>query len=178
MPFDKNICSKLTKEQYGYLVELEQFINAKIYFYGSIEREDYFIGKSDLDIDIITPNIHSTLFKLRQFIGIPNHEVLHVKWKTYNPQEYNFECLKIKHNNGIVNLEISIYDEKYRNKLKIVRDFKRNMLSPFLVYSLIMIKFFYYHLNLLSNSQMKEIKRYVMNDLCGHKDEYFAVKNT
>jgi len=174
----KSIKSKLTKEQYQYLVNLESFINSKLSFYGSIERDDFFMGSSDLDIDIITPNMHNILFKLRQYIGIPNNEVLHVKWTTNNPRPYTFECLKIKHNNGIVNLEISIYDEKYRKNLEIVRNFKRTMLSPIMVFFLITIKILYYKLNLLSNSQMKQIKRFVMNDLCGHKDEYMAVKNT
>ena len=163
MSFDKNICSKLTQEQYDYLVALEQFTNSKIHFCGSIKRDDYFIGKSDIDVYLITPNVHDTLFKIREFINCPNHKAYYAKWLgqfTIDnlPQEYTFEGLCIKFKNRIIKLDINIYDEKYRQNLKLYHDSKHKTLSPFLVCCLIMLKSLYYNINLISHFQMEKVK--------------------
>jgi predicted nucleotidyltransferase len=175
MSFDKNICSKLTQEQYDYLVALEQFTNSKIHFFGSITRDDYFVGKSDIDIYFITPNVHDTLFKVKKFINNPNqkayHAKRHIKFTIDNlPQEHTTENLHIRQKNRIINLEINIYDEKYRQNLKLHYDLKRKRLTPFLVCCLIMAKSLYYNINLMHWSQMKEVKRFIM--LCGIKEDY------
>ena len=166
MSFDKNICSKLTQEQYDYLVALEQFTNSKIHFFSSIERDDYFIGKSDIDVYFITPNVDDTLFKIKKFINNPNQKAYHAKWNTKFtidnlPQEYTFEGLCIKLDNRIIQLDINIYDEKYRQNLKLYHDSKHKTLSPFLVCCLIMLKSLYYNINLISHSQMEKVKRFL-----------------
>lgn len=181
MSFDKNICSKLTQEQYDYLVALEQFTNSKIHFFGSITRDDYFIGKSDIDVYLITPNVHDTLFKVKKFINNPNRKAYqgkkHIKFTIDNlPQEYTFENLYIRQKNRIINLEINIYDEKYRQNLKLYYDLKRERLTPFLVCCLIMAKSVFYNVNFISNPQKSKVKRFIMCDLCGFKEDYSRTK--
>ena len=81
-----------------------------------------------------------------------------------------------RHTNRIINLEINIYDEKYRQNLKLHYDLKRKRLTPFLVCCLIMAKSLYYNTNLISWSQMNQVKSFVMNELSGVKEHYSSTE--
>ena len=170
------IQKRLTYQQLNFLEQIQESIGLNLNFYGSICRDDFFKGKSDIDIDILSPNVQSTLFKLRQILSIPNNEVIHVTWSCTNPIKYKFECIKIKYKSQAINLEISIYNIKYKDSLEKVRRSKDSALSPLLIQLLIVVKFFYYRLNVLDTSQLRIIKRFIMNTLGGHHDQYFAEK--
>ena len=167
---------RLTCQQFTFLDQIQQYIGLNLYFYGSICRQDFFKGKSDIDIDILSPNVQSTLFKLRQILDVPNNEVIHVSWSSAKPQKYNFECIKIKYKSEFIITEISIYNLKYKDSLQQVRISKDSSLSPLLIQLLIIVKFFYYRLKILDTSQLRIIKRFIMNTLGGHHDEYIAEK--
>ena len=167
----KHIASKLTKQQIDFLEEIQHYIDCQFYYYGSIDRIDYFPGKSDIDIDIFTPNLYSTMFKLRQFLLIPETEIKSIKWRTRRPIVATFNCHKIKFDNGIVKLELNIYDEQYKNILLDVRKFKRNIpsLVLILVYT---IKSMYYNTNFISKSHISTFKKFVMGQLLDMEDDY------
>jgi hypothetical protein len=167
----KHIASKLTKDQIDFLKAAQHYIDSQFYYYGSIERIDYLPGKSDIDIDIFTPNLYSTMFKLRQFLLIPETGIKNIKWRTRRPIVATFHCHKIKFDNGIIKLELNIYDDKYKNTLLQVRELKRNI--PFAVLMLVYtIKSMYYNTNLISNSHIAIFKKFVMGQLLDMEDDY------
>ena len=167
----KHIATKLTTPQIDFLEEIQSYIGCQFYYYGSIDRVDYLPGKSDIDIDIFTRNLYSTLFKLRHFLLIPEHEIKSIKWRTIRPIAATFNCHKIKFNNGIVKLELNIYDEQYKKTLLEVRDLKRQI-PPFVLMLLYIIKYLYYNTNLISTVQIAAFKKIVMDQLLNMEDEY------
>ena len=66
--------NKLTLNESIFFDKLKNYINKSIYFYGSIQRDDYFCKLSDIDIDIFTDNVYSTLFLLQNFLNIGKKE--------------------------------------------------------------------------------------------------------
>ena len=54
--------------------KLGNYLDTKIYFFGSIQRADYFPNSSDIDADIFTENENSTLSKMQNFLGVKRHE--------------------------------------------------------------------------------------------------------
>ena len=167
----KHIASKLTKQQIDFLEEIQHYIDCQFYYYGSIDRIDYFPGKSDIDIDIFTPNLYSTMFKLRQFLLIPETGIKGIKWRTRRPIVATFHCHKIKFENSNVKLELNIYDEQYKNTLLQVRELKRQI--PLLVLMLVYpIKVVYYNTDLISNSNIAVFKKFVMGQLLDMEDDY------
>lgn len=63
------INNRLTQNEKIFFDNLSNYIDKKIYFYGSIQRPDYIKGKSDIDIDIFTDNESSTIQKLCNFLN-------------------------------------------------------------------------------------------------------------
>jgi polyribonucleotide nucleotidyltransferase len=39
--------------------KLSEYLDTKLLFYGSIQRSDYFPGSSDIDVDVLRPDINS-----------------------------------------------------------------------------------------------------------------------
>ena len=78
----ENTKNKLTFNQYDFFQKLRNYINKPIYFYGSIQRNDYFPGKSDLDVDIFTDNESSTIYALGNFLNLTKNDFknLYIKY--------------------------------------------------------------------------------------------------
>lgn len=62
--------NKLPDSTTNFLNNLSEYLQTPLYFYGSIQRYDYFPGKSDIDIDIFTDNEKSTISKLSNYLQI------------------------------------------------------------------------------------------------------------
>ena len=46
--------NELSKNEKKFFEELSNYLETPILFFGSIQRSDYFPGKSDIDVDIFT----------------------------------------------------------------------------------------------------------------------------
>ena len=171
------IKKKLTRQQIDFIEQLQQYCNCEMQFYGSIERIDYFPQFSDIDIDVFTPNVNSTLFKLRQFLSTEEDKVQNVVWSTTKPTFSKFRCKKIKFQNDFIKLEIGVYDIKYKKKLIKVREYKKQIPFYALVF-LYFVKFIYYNMNLLSYHQLARFKKFMMGDVLGMADDYNVIKST
>jgi hypothetical protein len=169
------IKNKLTNEQIDFIEQLQEYCDAEFRFYGSIERKDYFEGSSDIDIDVFTSNLHSTVFKIRQFLSTPNDNVQNILWSTTKPTFSKFKCKKIKFKNNFIKLELGIYDIKYKIKLINVREYKRNIPYHGLVI-LFIIKLMFYKFNIISTSQLASCKKYLMGNILGMADDYNVIK--
>ena len=49
---------------------LSDVLDTKLLFFGSVQRDDYFPGKSDIDVAIFTDNVKSTISKLQHYLHL------------------------------------------------------------------------------------------------------------
>ena len=75
---------------------LSNYLDTKIYYYGSIQRIDYFPNSSDIDVDIFTDNEQSTISKLQNFLGIERHEFKKFIYKLHKTNVLVHGC-KVKY---------------------------------------------------------------------------------
>ena len=54
----------------NFFIDLQNYLDTELYFYGSVNRSDYVHGKSDIDVAIFTDNEYSTISKLQHFLHV------------------------------------------------------------------------------------------------------------
>ena len=157
----ESIKHKLTQSEQSFFENISEYIDKEIYFYGSIKRSDYIKGKSDIDIDIFTENENSTIQKLSNYLNIKKSEFRKIIYKTNNTLVYGYKT-KYKDINNKINVEISIYNEKYKSL--VLYDHNNGCFLPFYIsFALIIVKFFYYNLGIISENSYKICKQFLMN---------------
>ena len=171
----------LTPEEKSFFQRMQNYLHTKVYFYGSVNRQDYFRGKSDIDVDIFTRNMESTLSRLQHFLNVSSTQFR----KTYR-------LLDSKHIAGYkvyyvstnaldepqFSVEISIFQEK--DKEYVLKEHRSKSILPFhAVIMLVVLKFFYYDLHLLPRDTYKRYKNSILSDWIGRKETPFsAIKNS
>ena len=80
--------NQLTPYESNFFNKLKIYLDTPLYFYGSIQRDDYKSGYSDIDIDIFTENMNSTIVKLQNF---------------FNSNQYKKIIIKPQDKKGIIN---------------------------------------------------------------------------
>ena len=99
----EDIKDRLGDYRYNYFSNLQKYLDTELYFYGSIKRSDYFQKGSDIDITVITDNVHSTLSKLQNYLNIKKTEIKKIYQKFY-----------IRSKSIVVGYKIK-YEDKERN---------------------------------------------------------------
>ena len=153
--------------------KLSNYLDTKIYYYGSIQRVDYFPNSSDIDVDIFTDNEQSTITKLQNFLDIERYEFKKFVYKLHKTNIL-VHGYKVKYNNRENNFttEISIYNEK--NKENVLYEHNSKTTLPFYIsVILIILKTFYYNLGLLPKNMFFNIKKFLMNYLVEGEDVEF-----
>ena len=64
--------------------KLSEYLGEPIYFYGSIQRDDYFPQLSDIDIDIFSYNEKDTVFKLQNYLNLERSDIKQFVYKIDN----------------------------------------------------------------------------------------------
>jgi hypothetical protein len=153
---------------------LREFLDTKLYFYGSIQRNDYFPQSSDIDVDIFTDNISSTLSKLQMFLNTKKSSFKNCVLKAKKANK--IVCgkkVKFDDEDHHFSAEFSIYETK--DKEDVLHEHNSKAVLPYLVsFLLIILKFFYYKLNFLSKTTFVAVKRYVMCQLVQGMDSEFV----
>jgi hypothetical protein len=167
--------NNLTLYEKDFFEKLKNYIDKPIYFYGSIQRDDYFPQLSDIDIDIFTDNVFSTLVLLQNFLNI-------------NKKEFKKSFYKIDKTNTVVpgykskyidevnklTLEISVYDEKYKNEILQEHQSKFNL--PIYITALLSIlKFLHHNLGILPIYYYSKFKKYLTNNCYDNNKSEFLV---
>ena len=145
--------NKLPIKTQEFLNKLKEYLDTKLYFYGSVQRLDFFPNKSDIDICIFTDNTQTMIHKLSSFLHIDKKKIkkifLNIK---NNSKKYEIiYCYKTMYKNPKLNLilEFTICNEKYKKKMlnNCIKGFN---LPFYIVVILTILKFIYYYLNLFS----------------------------
>ena len=158
----EDIKDRLGDYKYNYFSNLQKYLDTELYFYGSIKRSDYFQKGSDIDITVITDNVHSTLSKLQNYLNIKKTEIKKIYQKFYIRSKSIVVGYKIKYEDKERNFsfDILIYDEKYRKSvIENLNDI--NNLPGYMIVILITIKMLYYSLGIIS----KDIYLYLKNSI-------------
>ena len=167
--------NKLTKEQKKIFDGLSDYLETKLYYYGSIQRPDYMPGKSDIDVDIFTDNESSTMAKLQHYLHIEKKSFEKILWKLRKPNNELAMGYKVKYKNDDVKAEFSIYNEKY--KKSILEEHNSKIDLPFhFIWLLNFFKFLYYQLNILPTPYFAYLKKKIINLAVGltEDDLFFA----
>jgi|LauGreDrversion4_2_1035121.scaffolds.fasta_scaffold70431_2 hypothetical protein len=153
--------------------KLSNYLDTKIYFYGSIQRDDYFPESSDIDADIFTDNESSTISKLQNYLGVKKYDFRKFVYRLNKTKKIVYGR-KVKYEDPDNNFftEISIYNEK--DKEYVLIEHQAKMILPiYISYLLIFLKFFYYNLGIVSNDTYTYFKRIIMNYMVDGTDVEF-----
>jgi len=177
--------NKLSSFAENFFNKMRNYLDTKLYFYGSIQRYDYFPESSDIDVDIFTDNEHSTLIKLQNLLGVDRSEfkkIIYRLQKTnkvvrghkikYEDKENDFTC------------EFSIYNQNIKEEILKEHISKTNF--PYYITALlvflktlyykieIMPTFLYFYFkNLILNIAIREGKPtdFILNEIPKHDEE-------
>ena len=155
--------------------KLSKYLDTQLYYYGSIQRADYFPEYSDIDVDIFTDTESGTISKLQHFLGVPKRDFRKFVYKLHKTGEMVYGH-KVKYAD-ITNkfaIEISIYNEKYKDN--VLYEHNSKLVLPFYVtILLIILKTFYYRLGILPEPVYDYLKNIIMNYLVEGTDVEFVV---
>jgi len=169
----EQINKRLTPKQKDFFNEMSLYIDQPIYFYGSITRQDYIQGKSDIDIDIFTDNEISTIYSLCNFLNVKRSDFRKSVYKIDSRIVYGYKCKYQDVSKGI-EIEVSLYNNKYKEIVS--QDHNSCKILPiYISVILIIIKFLYYNLNILPVNVYKKAKQLLMNK--GGEFKFFLLDN-
>ena len=166
---------KMPQEVIHFLNNLSEILETKLLFFGSIQRKDYFPGHSDIDIDIFTDNVSSTISKMQHFFQLSRQKFKHVVWKLNKTNELvHGNKVMYKHPSGLFSIEFSIYNEKYKQGVMDEHVSKTNL--PFYAsWLLLLLKWVYYKLKLISKETFTFLKKKILSFMIGLPDDQFVV---
>ena len=159
----EQIKDKLSDYDYKFLTNLQRYIDTELIFFGSIQRCDFFMGKSDIDIAIITDNVESVKKKLQNYLNIGKSKIKR-SMQRISTTENVIYGYKINYDDEVnhLYLEIIIYDEQYRNI--IMNNIERTTNLPlFITVIYLILKFLTYYIPVLSSDCLKYCKNIVLN---------------
>jgi len=138
--------NKLPEVMQDFFRRLSDYLNTKLYFYGSVQRSDYFPGSSDIDVDIFTDNADSTIAKLQHFLTVQRKSFKKIIYNIDNKVVHGY---KIMYKQLPTPVEFSIYNEK--NKSSVLHEHRKKMQVPFYIsFGLFIIKKLYYNIHIIS----------------------------
>jgi predicted nucleotidyltransferase len=70
----ENTKNKMPDFAEAFFKKLGDYLDTKVYFFGSVQRVDYFPNSSDIDVDIFTENEHSAILKLQHFLNVKRQD--------------------------------------------------------------------------------------------------------
>jgi predicted nucleotidyltransferase len=169
--------NKLVPELSVFFSSLSAYLQTKLYFFGSIQRNDYFPGLSDIDVDIFTNNEYSIIAKMQSYLKLKRCKFKKLIWKLPNDvfaHGYKVTYYFITESGEKYPIEFSIYNKKYKKNVLYEHNYKTNL--PFYIsWILIILKFLHYKLNLFEYSTYKNVKNRVLSNMMGFPKDKFVV---
>ena len=154
---------------------LSQYLDTKLYFYGSVQRGDYFPNSSDIDVDIFTDNESSTILQMQNFLKVPHTEFKRIVYRLHRTNEL-VTGYKIKYTSPRNNFEVefSIYNERFKRHVLEEHRFK-TVLPWYVAWLLYILKFVYYKLCILPTSTYIYLKNLTLDNLVEGEASEFVV---
>ena len=152
---------------------LSEYLDIKLLYFGSIQRHDYFPGRSDIDVDVFTSNIDSTLVKMQQYMNTPKDKFKKIVWKlAYNERVvYGY---KMAYKTGDFMAEFSIYDEKYKEDV-IIEHMNKSVLPFYITLMLLFLKVLHYNFEIVDREWFSYFKQQILNVCLGTKEVFIVL---
>ena len=167
--------NELPQEVKKFFSHLSNFLDTKLFYFGSVQRSDYLPGKSDIDVDIFTENEFSTMNKLQHFLNVDKSQFKKVVWLIKNKVVYGYK-LKFIDKSIHLTAEFSIYNEKFKSLVLSEHLSKLNL--PFYITILLnILKNLFYSQQLISGSYYSYLKRMLLSISIGLPEDKFLVLN-
>ena len=166
--------NKLSEKVQLFFKELSDYLELKIIFFGSVQRADYMPGHSDIDVDLFTENLSSTLYKMQSYFHVSKKKFKKFIWKLQNGRvAYGYKYMYKRPKEKFA-VEFSIYDEKFKED--VLQEHRRKMVVPFYIsWLLLVLKFFYYQLGWMDKKTFKKYKSFILSWMIGLDDDLFVV---
>jgi len=167
--------NKLSPYAEGFFKRLSNYLDTKLYFFGSIQRNDFIVNGSDIDVDIFTDNEASTISKLQNFLNLKKENFKKIVLYTYLTKKVVYGH-KITYDEPLHNLsvEICIFNENVKEY--VLKDHKYKTNLPFYVsFFLIIIKTLYYKFGILPKKIYMKLKRFFMDNMINGEKQDFIV---
>jgi hypothetical protein len=157
--------------------KLSEYLNEPIYFYGSIQRDDYFPQLCDIDIDIFSYNEKDIVLKLQNFLNLERSDFKKFVYKIHktNVLVDGYKTIYTDKKNKL-NVEISVFNEKFKDAILVEHKSKFNM--PYYITSiLILLKILHYNFSILPVFYYSKFKKILTNTLFdGNKSEFVVIE--
>ena len=156
-----------------FFINLQNYLDTELYFYGSVNRSDYIHNKSDIDVAIFTNNIEGTLLKLQNFLNEKrsSFKKFVYRLRLTNKVAYGY---KVKYDDPqkLFTAEIAIYSENLKNEV-LIEQYSKCDIPFYISFLLYLLKFLFYRLNILPFKLFIKCKRFCLNYLVvGEDTEY------
>jgi predicted nucleotidyltransferase len=175
----EDIRDRLGEYKYNFFINLQNYIDTELHFFGSIKRADFFRNASDIDIIVITDNIKSMLVKLQQYLNIDKNKIQ----KIYQQHSINDKGIitgyKIKYKNeeNDINFDLLVYDEQFRKSvIQNINDI--NNLPFYMVFILYILKILYYKFKFISNTFYIYLKSFIFYSYFNKEIRYYNKEKT
>lgn len=167
--------NKMPEYAENFYRRLNNYLDTNVYFYGSIQRADYFPEDSDIDVAIFTDNVDSMINKISTFLKKKKNDFRRfvIKMTSCNKIAcgYKFMYVEPEHN---FKTEFSVFDEKYKKYLLKEYEIKNN-LPMYSIFLLQILKIIYYKLKIISYSWYAYLKDIAINKLTGNTNGSFVI---
>jgi len=154
--------------------KLSKYLDNKFYFFGSIQRNDYFPNSSDIDTDLFTDDESGTILKIQNFLGVKKYQFRRFVYKLHKTNKL-VRGHKVKYSDpdNKFTVEISIYNEKDKKDVLIEHNSKSNL--PFHIsFLLIILKSLYYNVGIIPKDTYVYFKKIIMNFMVEGEDIEFV----
>lgn len=171
----ETIKNKIPSNTVIFFEELSEFLDTKLLFFGSVQRNDYFPGESDIDVDIFTDNENATIAKMQHFLHVKQSDFKKIVWRltSNNTIAYGYKIFYKNKREGIF-VEFSIYNEKY--KKSVLKEHIMKTVLPFYAScALIILKYLCYNLKIIDKNTFIYLKRKILTVGIGIPDTQFVV---
>ena len=158
-----------------FFINLQNYLDTTLYFYGSVNRPDYVHNKSDIDVAIFTDNEYSTMTKLQHYLHLKPVAFDKIVWKLNGAIIYGYKIKCDKYINS--KCEIAIYNNVFKEIL--LKDMCKYNSIPFHIGILLFIlKTLHYTFPILSSKTYSAYKRVIFNRLMVNKQDtvFFLLK--
>jgi hypothetical protein len=155
--------------------KLSNYLDTKLFYFGSVQRGDYFPKSSDIDVAIFTENVDSIITKMQNMLNVNKNEFKKFVWRlnSNNSLVNGYKILYKEPENDFI-AEFSIYNEKHRNDILFEHNDKRDL--PFYAtFLLIFIKILYYTLEIIPSTWYIQSKRFILTYIIGKKEDNFVI---
>ena len=105
--------NKLSQEETIFFQNLKSYLNTPLYFYGSIQRDDYLPRHSDIDVDIFTNDEKDVIIKLESFLDVNRSDFKKTLCVIDNIVIIGYK-IKYTDERNEINVELCVFNEKYK----------------------------------------------------------------